>query len=110
MAALLIKDVDFEKGTITINKTHEPIHKIVTSPKTNTSFRIIYLTKNLIEVLKDHIESYKNLYGYYENMILFGYDRYIASTTLKRKHVEAIKLAEVKFKRIHDFSTRTYLF
>lgn len=103
MAALLIKDVDFEKGTITINKTYDPIHKIVTSPKTNTSFRTVYLTKNLIEVLKDHIESYKNYYGYNEDMILFGYDRHIAPTTLKRKHVEAIKLAEVKFIRIHDF-------
>lgn len=103
MAALLIKDVDFDKGTISISKTYDSVHKVVTSPKTSSSFRTVYLTKNLIEVLKDHIESYKEFYGYDEDKILFGYDRYIPPTTLKRKHVEAIKQAEVKFIRIHDF-------
>ncbi len=103
MAALLIKDVDFDKGTITINKTYDPIHKVITTPKTNASFRTVYLTKKLIEVLKDHIESYKQYYGFNQDMILFGYDRHIAPTSLKRKHVEAIKQAEVKFIRIHDF-------
>lgn len=103
MAALTIKDVDLVKGTITVSKTYDAIHHIITTPKTKNSFRTVYLSKQLREVLEDHIESYKSYYGFDENKILFGFDRCIAPTSLKRKHVAACKEAEVKFIRIHDY-------
>lgn len=51
--ALELKDIDFEKRTITINKTYDGVNKLVTDPKTPASNRDVFMQDELLEVVKE---------------------------------------------------------
>lgn len=55
--ALTISDIDLDKRTITINKTISAYNKAVTSPKSATSNRAIYIQDELLEFLKRKLKD-----------------------------------------------------
>ena len=58
MLALTPADIDFEKNTISINKTYHRAkgRDIVTSPKTSKSDRVVTVPKFLCDELKDYLD------------------------------------------------------
>src|SRR5699024_12240955 len=62
LLALTSEDFDFEKGTVTINKSYQRIkgRDVVTEPKTPKSNRVIQMPAFLGEEIQEHI---KTLYG-----------------------------------------------
>ena len=98
------QDWDLEAGTLTINKTVSK--KVfgkqwtITSPKNNSSVRKIQLSNNLICIMKEYRDYYKNL-GL-DGLVFYG-DKPFADSSTERKVKEACDKANVKKIRIHDF-------
>lgn len=89
LLALTWKDVNFNNKTLTINKTKTRENNI-TSPKTKSSNRIIYIPDSLIDDLKQIDQKEEFIFN-------------ISFTTLKRKKDYYCKMAEVKQIKIHEF-------
>ena len=100
--ALKIKDVDLIAGTIKVNKTYSRQSKKLTTPKTLNSYRTVKLTESILYELGEIIISYRDLYGFSDNVYVFGYDTPLHPTTLRRRFYDYIALAKVKRIRIHD--------
>lgn len=101
--ALTVGDIDFIKGTVTVNKTYDFVHHIVTTPKTSTSYRTVTLGDTILATMQGIVEEYKSALGYSETSLLFGFNRHLAPTTIKRRQKEACALAKLPPIRIHDF-------
>lgn len=52
LAALENKDVDLKSLIIHVNKTYDPVNKIVTTPKTDNSVRDIHIQPELLDIIK----------------------------------------------------------
>lgn len=90
------EDVDFEKKTISINKSYNPANGSETVPKTNKSNRNIKLSNKVIDSLNEML-------NYKTDKYIFGTKK-ITGTTLRRKCKNNCKLAQInKNIRIHDF-------
>lgn len=100
--ALLKSDIDFIKGTVNINKSYDVYNKIVNTPKTYNSYRVISLPNDVLRALDRLMLEYQQIDGYNENIILFGFNKHLHPTTIKRKQVSACMLSKVKVIRIHD--------
>lgn len=59
--ALNLSDIDLENRLIHVNKTYDSINKIITSTKTETSERDVYIQNELLVLLNECI-SYNKLY------------------------------------------------
>lgn len=97
LLALTLKDFDFEKKTLFINKTYSRVKKkdIITAPKTPNSIRKILISKNLIELVKE----YKDKLHYYEpHQRLFQHTKYY----LKHEMDRGCKKLGIPKIRIHD--------
>ena len=59
LLALTPEDFDFEKGTVTINKSYQRLdgRDIITDPKTPKSNRVVQMPDFLVEEVKDYIQS-----------------------------------------------------
>lgn len=95
-AALLISDVDFDEKTIHVNKNFDPVNRIVTSTKTETSTRDVFMQKELYELCRkivpyslEHVIS-----GVNKNKLLFfskrgshlqyyAYNKYLKENSLR---------------------------
>ena len=57
LMALTPADIDFEKSTVTINKSYQRLNRedIITSPKTPKSNRVITIPQLLCSCLKDYM-------------------------------------------------------
>lgn len=98
LLALTWGDIDFENNTISINKT--AYNRIITKPKTSSSTRVIMMPKHVMILLSRLKADVKPKMTY----VVFGeYNEHISTTTLDRRYIEYIKLANVKKIRIHDF-------
>lgn len=101
--ALTFRDINFSTHQVTINKTitkylyHK--QKLITSPKTTSSNRIITIDDSLLKEL----EELKAYYNCSNDAFVFGNDKSIAFTTLKRKKDYYCDLANVKHITIHEF-------
>lgn len=97
LLALTSADFDFEKRTVTINKSFQHLNgrDIITSPKTEKSNRTIQLPKFLCDEMQDYIGM---LYGAEKDTRLFP----ISKTALYRAMKTGCEKAEVKKIRIHD--------
>ncbi len=97
--ALTKEDFDFEKKTVSINKTFQILRsgkQIITSPKTPKSVRIISIPDFLCEELKDYFEMLPEDNG--ETRIF-----YMITKDLLFKHMKkGAKAAGVKKIRVHD--------
>lgn len=97
LLALTLNDIDFEKKTITINKTYHHIngHDLITSPKTEKSNRVVTMPQNLADELKDYV---KMIYSLKPTDRLFP----LQKTYLYKYMDYGIKAAGVKKIRVHD--------
>lgn len=107
MFALTWNDVDFNKGTISINKsitskTHQNRYKI-TTPKNSNSYRTIDLSDSFLKRLKNHYERQKNKDGYNDSYFVFGDIRPLSRSSLARYLDKYIKVSGVKRITPHGF-------
>ncbi len=103
--ALNWKDIDFTKKKVKITKTLtynvDRSGYDITSPKSKNSIRYVDLPNSLVKLLKEHKRNEEKIYGFNENMFVFGNVRCIPRTTLRNKLNKYIKLANVKRITIH---------
>ena len=107
MIALTWKDINFDKKQVRVNKTYtDKVLKgtsRITTPKTNNSIRYVDIDDNLLQLLKRHKEEEKKIYGFNEEMFVFGNVKHISPTSLKRYLYKYIKIAKVKKITPHGF-------
>ena len=97
LLALTPADFDFEKRTVTVNKSYQRLNKqdVITTPKTPKSNRVIQMPQFLCDVLKDYL---KQLYGVEPDSRMFP----ISKSYLHREMDRGCKQTGVKRIRIHD--------
>ena len=105
--ALTWNDINFIKGTISINKTLTSKIKgqkyVIFPPKTQSSNRTIPIPKNALSGLKTLYKEYSVLDGFENECFVFGTFKPLADTSIERKKNKWCDIAEVKRIRIHDF-------
>lgn len=97
LLALTPADFDFEKNTVSINKSYQRIdgRDVITEPKTPKSNRVIKIPDFLSVEIQDYI---RQLYGIHDDDRLFEITKYYLHHEMKR----GAKEAGVKQIRIHD--------
>jgi integrase len=97
LLALTPADIDFEKDTLTINKSYQRLggKDIITTPKTPKSNRVVMLPEVLKTVLRNYIEK---CYGLQPGDRLFPYNK----SFLYREMQIGIEASGVKRIRVHD--------
>jgi integrase len=97
LLALTPADFDFEKSTVTINKSYQRINRedIITEPKTPKSNRTIKMPDFLCQEIQEYLKS---LYGYGSNDRMFT----ITKSYLHHEMNRGSKEAGVKRIRVHD--------
>jgi integrase len=97
LLALTPADFDFERQTLTINKSYQRLkgRDVITSPKTPKSNRTIKMPKFLCEEMEEYLNS---LYGIQANQRIFQ----ISKSYLHHEMDRGAKAAGVKRIRIHD--------
>ena len=97
LLALTPADFDFEKRTVSINKSYQRLNKqdVITTPKTPKSNRVIQMPQFLCDELQDYL---KQLYGVEPDSRMFP----ISKSYLHREMDRGCKQTGVKRIRIHD--------
>ena len=97
LLALTPADFDFERGTVTINKSYQRIGRrdVITDPKTAKSNRTIKMPQFLIEEMQEYL---KQLYGVGKNDRIFE----VTKSYLHHEMDRGSKEAGIKRIRIHD--------
>ena len=97
LLALTAGDFDFERGTVTINKSYQRIdgRDVITEPKTLKSNRVIKMPDFLVEEIKEYLSK---IYGLQKNDRVFT----ISKNYLHREMTRGADEAGVKRIRIHD--------
>lgn len=97
LLALTPADFDFEKGTVSINKSYQRLNgqDLITTPKTEKSNRIIKMPQFLADEIQDYL---KMLYGIQPGDRMFT----VTKSYLHREMDRGAKEAGVKRIRIHD--------
>jgi integrase len=97
LLALTPADFNFEKGTVTINKSYQRLNgkDVITTPKTKKSNRVITMPQFLVEEIQDYL---KQLYGVEADSRIFPVNKYY----LRREMERGCKATVVKRIRIHD--------
>lgn len=97
LLALTPADFNFEKGTVTINKSYQRINKqdLITTPKTEKSNRTITMPQFLADEMQDFL---KTLYGIQPDDRIFT----VTKSYLHHEMDRGAKEAGVKRIRIHD--------
>lgn len=97
LLALTPADFDFEKNTLSIDKSYQRIKKqdVITNPKTRKSVRKIIMPKNVAMEMKAYIDS---IYGLHKRDRLFTFSK----SYLHHEMDRGVKASGVKRIRIHD--------
>ena len=97
LLALTPADFNFERGTVSINKSYQRINKqdVITTPKTPKSIRVIQVPKFLCEEMQDY---FKMFYSLDSDSRIFP----ISKNYLHREMARGSKATGVKRIRIHD--------
>lgn len=97
LLALTLDDIDFDKGTIRINKTYHHLNgeDIITTPKTRQSNRVVEMPDFLVEELRDYVNM---TYKLDSKERLFP----TCKSALARRLKTAAADAGVKQIRVHD--------
>ncbi len=105
--ALNWNDIDFEKGTIRINKSLTTKIKgeewTISSPKTKNSIRTLPLTKNILNDLKSIYNEVSKYKDFKKEWFIFGNTIPFKENRIQLRKNKYCKLAEVKQIRVHDF-------
>ena len=100
-------NIDFKNKKITVNKaiTVKEFDRkyVVTTPKTNSSYRTIPVANVVIDDLKVLYKLQKEYYGFDDSWYVFGSIEPLGKSTLKERKNRNCKIAGVKQIRIHDF-------
>ena len=112
LLALTPADFDFEKNTVTINKSYQRLNgsDVITSPKTEKSNRTILVPQFLMDEIRDYL---KMLYGIQPDERMFT----VTKSYLHREMDRGAKEAGVRRIRIHDirhpyvkYTTKNFIF
>ena len=97
LLALTPADFNFERGTVSINKSYQRINKqdVITTPKTPKSIRVIQMSKFLCDEMQDY---FKMFYSLDSDSRIFP----ISKNYLHREMARGSKATGVKRIRIHD--------
>lgn len=97
LLALTPADFNFERGTVSINKSYQRINKqdVITTPKTPKSIRVIQMPKFLCDEMQDY---FKMFYSLDSDGRIFP----ISKNYLHREMARGSKATGVKRIRIHD--------
>lgn len=97
LMALTFNDIDFEKRTITINKSYQRLGQkdVITPPKTPKSNRTISIPKFLTEEIKEYISQ---LYGILADDRMFSFTK----AFLEHEMIRGVRETEVRKIRLHD--------
>ena len=97
LLALTPADFNFDRGTVSINKSYQRINKqdVITTPKTPKSIRVIQLPKFLCDEMQDY---FKMFYSLDSDSRIFP----ISKNYLHREMARGSKATGVKRIRIHD--------
>ena len=102
LLALTSADFDFEKHTVTINKSYQRLNKqdVITTPKTPKSNRVIQMPQFLCDEIQDYL---KQLYGVEPDSRIFPVSIFpVSKNYLHREMDRGCKETGVKRIRIHD--------
>lgn len=97
-----LKWKDYNNKIIDINKSYNKSGKI-TTPKTSNSYRKVDIPNNVIKLLDDLYIQKSKIYGFNNEMFIFGDIVPLSRTTITRKKESYIKKANVKRITIHEF-------
>ena len=97
LLALTPADFNFDRGTVSINKSYQRINKqdVITTPKTPKSIRVIQMPKFLCDEIQDY---FKMFYSLDSDSRIFP----ISKNYLHREMARGSKATGVKRIRIHD--------
>lgn len=105
--ALTWKDIDLNKGTISISKTLTTKIKgekwTISSPKTTNSIRVLPVPKVVLNDLKILNKNVQKYIDYSDEWFVFGNTRPLPENTIQTRKNKYCRLAGVKQIRIHDF-------
>jgi len=87
----------------TISRTTTDGKRVVNSPKTRKSKRIIQIDVDLSQKLNKLKKYYKNVTCFNNNWFVFGGIKPLSTSSITRKKNESSQLAKVKQIRLHDF-------
>lgn len=91
--ALKWTDIDFEKKTININKSIDSrlADKKITTPKTKSSYRVLPIGDNLVNLLQQLKDYWKEVDGFSEDWFVFGGYVAFPNNTIQTKKKAILK-------------------
>lgn len=99
--ALTVSDVDFVSGNLTVNKTYNHALKVITSPKTNNSYREVLLSADLLKSLKTLVNALYTNDTCDSTSYLFYLDKPYGTMKIRYAMTKAIQASGVKRIKIH---------
>lgn len=100
--ALNWNDIDFNKKTITINKSYSEYKHRVTNPKTQNSYRTVIMPNKCFNAVSKLFEHDKQIIGFNNQKYIFHFEKPLNQDTIKNRKDRWIAKAHVKRIRIHD--------
>lgn len=101
--ALSWNDVDLFAKTIKVSKTYNNHHHVLTTPKTQQSYRTVIMPNKCYSSIKRLRAIQSEYEGFSEDSFLFGFDKPFDDNKVHRYTDKWIQQANVKKIRIHDF-------
>lgn len=101
--ALNWNDIDLKTKTIKITKTWNDHHRIMSTPKTQNSYRNVIMPDKCFEAVYALYELQKGMDEFNNDVFLFGYEKPFDDNTVRSKKRKACAKAGVKDIRLHDF-------
>lgn len=97
LLALTVGDIDFDKKTLTVNKSCQYLNgeRVITPPKTEMSNRVIPLPNSLVEELREY---FNRRYGIMDSDVIFPVTKSYFENEMRR----GTRLAGLEKIRIHD--------
>ena len=107
LQALTWNDIDFNKKEVSITKTLTTKIKgekwTISTPKTQNSIRILPLSKNVLNGLKNMYNKAKQYKHFKNDLFVFGMIQPFKETTIQKYKNKYCDLSGVKRIRVHDF-------
>lgn len=100
--ALNWNDVDFNKKTITINKSYSEYKHRITNPKTQNSYRTVIMPNKCLDEVSKLFEHDKQIIGFDNQKYIFHFEKPLNQDTIKIRKDRWIAKAHVKRIRMHD--------
>lgn len=107
LQALTYADIDFNKKTVSINKTLTTKLKdtefYISSPKTKNSNRILPIPDIIFDEIAENLQKYQKYTNYSPLFFVFGGITPFKDTNISNKNIKYSKAASLRTIRLHDF-------